>query len=449
MNMRTLSAVLVLLAFAGCAAHAPRDPAAAAVTDPSIAFVNVNVLSMESDRVLSDQTVIVRGDRIVSVGPSRTTAVPAGAQRIEGGGRYLIPGMAEMHGHIPPPTAPRQQIDDVLFLYVANGITTVRGMLGHPGQLELREQALRNEIIAPTLYLAGPSFHGGSINSPAEAVQKVREQKAEGWDLLKVHPGLELDEFEAMARTAAEEGIRFGGHVPAAVGVRRALELGMDSIDHVDGYVEALDGAQGPVDRQALAELVRLTRERGAAIVPTMALWEVLYGTVPLETISAFEELRYMPPQQVAQWRQAFTQRLAHPQYDATAARNVIDNRITVLRALHEGGATILFGTDAPQQFSVPGFSLHRELPYMSAAGMSNHAILASATSGVGRYFTDQDRFGLIAPGHRADLVLLDGNPVQNLDSLRNPAGVMYRGQWLPRDAINQRLTEIAARNAP
>jgi imidazolonepropionase-like amidohydrolase len=437
-------ALLVALA-AACAPPPVADPTLPG--EATVAIVGAHVLPLETDRILSDHTVLVRGDRIVEVGPAALVEVPAGAQVIDGAGRYLIPGMAEMHGHIPPPRPPREALEETLFLFVANGVTTVRGMLGHPNQLELREQAARGEIIAPTLYLAGPSFSGTSIDSPEQAVERARQQRQAGWDLLKIHPGLTLEEYEAVARTAHQEGIRFAGHVPAEVGIERAIELGQDTFDHLDGYVEALDGRLGPVDPAALDRLVRMTLEAGAGVVPTMALWEVLLATADLDEVLAYDELAYMPREAVAGWRAAFERRSGHPDYDPRAARNIAENRIRVLSALYRGGVTVLFGTDAPQQFSVPGFSIHREIPFMTRAGMSNHAILASATVEVGRYFAEQDRFGTIAPGERADLVLLDGNPLADLGALEGPAGVMLRGRWLPREEIEGRLAEIAARH--
>ncbi len=411
----------------------------------AVAFVDVNVLPMDGERVREGQTVLVRGDRIASVGPVGEVEVPAGALRIDGAGRYLLPGLAEMHGHIPSPDAPQQFIDDVLFLYLANGITTVRGMLGWPGQLALRDAANRGERLAPTLYLAGPSFSGQSIGSPEQAEEKVRTQVAEGWDLLKVHPGLTREEYDAMARTANELGIRFGGHVPEDVGLAHAIEMSQETFDHLDGYVAYLDGEAGPVDEAALAEAVRLTREAGAWVVPTMALWEVLYGTVDLETLRSYPELQYMPPDQVAQWVRIHEQRLGNPQLDLAVSQQVISNRMRILGALHEGGVPVLMGTDAPQQFSVPGFSLHRELERMRDAGMSPYAIIESGTVNVGRYFANEDTFGRIAVGQRADLMLVEENPLEDVTRLAGPAGVMVRGRWLSREALDERLARIAA----
>jgi len=413
--------------------------------DRPIAFVGVNVLPMDAERVLEGYTVVVEDERIAAVGPQASTAVPEGALRIDGTGRYLMPGLAEMHGHIPPPTADPVYVENVLFLYVANGITTVRGMLGHEGQLDLRARANRGDLLAPTLYLAGPGFSGQSVDSPEHAAAMVRRQKAEGWDLLKIFPGLSREEYDAVARTAHTVGIRFAGHVPADVGVLHALEMKQETIDHIDGYIEHLGGQAGPVDEAALADLVYRTQEAGTWIVPTMVLWETLQGTAELEALLAFEELRYMPPDVVAAWRRSFEQRGGSDRFDPVAARHVIDNRMRLLRAMHEGGVRILMGTDAPQQFSVPGFSLHREVVRMAEAGMSPYEILVTGTRNVGEYFRDRDAFGLVVPGMRADLVLLEANPLEDVGHLRRRAGVMVRGRWLPESVIQERLAQIAA----
>jgi len=416
---------------------------------PVTAFVGVTVVPMDSERLLPGQTVVVRDGRITDVGPSSRLRPPAGARTVDGRGRFLMPGLAEMHGHVPPPNAPPEYTENVLFLYLANGITTVRGMLGAPNQLALRERTARGELAGPTLYLAGPSFNGNSVGSPEQAVEMVRRQKGEGWDLLKVHPGLTRAEYDAMARTAREVGIRFGGHVPEEVGLLHAIEMGQETFDHLDGYVEYLNGFQGPLDPARLAEAVRRTREAGAWVVPTMALWEVLFGVGELDSLRAYPELRYVPPQQVEGWSNAWRQRVAAPGFDAAVGRRVIDNRTRLLRALHEGGVRVLMGTDAPQQFSVPGFSLHRELRRMAAAGMSPYAILQSGTRNVGEYFRGQDAFGTVAPGQRADLLLLDANPLEDVANVGRIAGVMARGRWLPRAAIDARLERIAAGYRP
>ena len=407
-----------------------------------VVFRNVNVISMTSPKVAEKQTVVVRDGRIESVG--KKGKVPKDAKVIDGTAKFLIPGLAEMHGHVPPMNAPGGMVEDVLLLYVANGITTVRGMLGHPGQLELREKTAKGEILGPTLYLAGPSFNGQSINSVDEAITKAKAQKAEGWDLLKVHPGLTRAEYDAMAKTANEVGIRFAGHVPEEVGLLHALEMGHETFDHIDGYVEYLGGDKGPMDPKKLAEVVEKTKAAGAWIVPTSALWEVLYSAIPLETLRAYPELKYVPAGPVENWSKAYEDRLK--QIPRETAANVLAARRTILRALHEGGVKILMGTDAPQQFSVPGFSLHRELLRMRDAGMTPWDILVSGTVNVGEYFKKKDAFGTIEPGKRADLVLLEANPLDDIANVDKIDGVMVRGRWLSREDLDTQLAKIAAK---
>lgn len=437
--------ILLLMIFSCSAADVEQAPPRSGPVTASYAITNVAIIPMDgSDRVLQDHTVLVDGDRIVAVGYQ--IEIPARATVIDGRGRYLIPGLAEMHGHIPPPSASRQQIEDTLFLYLAGGITTVRGMLGAPGQLELREEARSGELLSPTLYLAGPSFNGQSVSSPEQAREMVRDQVREGWDLLKVHPGLTLEEYDAMAETANELGIRFGGHVPQAVPLFHALEMNQETFDHIDGYVEALDAHLGPTDPARLEEAVRRTLEAGAWIVPTMALWETLYGTIDLERLLSYDELRYVTQAQVEAWSNAYRSRVGSPQYDAVVARRVIASRVPILHALHRGGVPILMGTDAPQQFSVPGFSLRRELERMSAAGMTPYEILVSGTTNVGRYFSNADTFGSIAPGHRADLLLLSEDPLEDVSNVDSIEGVMVRGRWIPRVELDARLKEIENR---
>lgn len=433
-----LCSVLAALALSPLHAAAPT----------TTAFVDVTVLPMDTDRVLTHQTVLVTGDRIVQVGANAAVKIPADARRIDGAGKFLIPGLGEMHGHNPPLGSSQTYIEQVYFLFVANGVTTVRGMLGWPGQLELRDQVKSGAITGPSLYLAGPSFTGNGANavlSPVAAEARVRQQKAEGWDLLKVHPGLKLEVYDAMAKTADEVGIRFAGHIPAAVGLAHALQRRQETVDHLDGYIEYLKAENAPVDRTKLAEIVKLTRDTGTAVVPTMPLWETIIGAADLPTLLAFPELRYMPPKEVERWKNVYERRTGGANFSKARATQIAANRNVVLKALADGGVTILFGTDAPQEFSVPGFSIHREMKSNVASGLTPYEVLRSATKNVGEYFKTKDTFGLVAPGHRADLVLLDANPLTDIANLAKRAGVMLRGRWLPESEIQAGLAKIAA----
>ncbi|MBM3762656.1 MAG: amidohydrolase family protein [Acidobacteria bacterium] len=411
-----------------------------------VVIEHVNVIPMTSNVVLKDQTVLVQDGRYAAIGGK--VKVPAGAVRVDGKGKFLMPEFAEMHGHIPPPTASREQTEDVLFLSVANGVTTVRGMLGYEGRLELREKSKRNEIVVPALYLAGPSFSGATVKSVAQAVERVKQQKTEGWHLLKIHPGVPRDAYDAMAATAQSLGIRFSGHVPAAVGILHALELRQETIDHLDGYIEYLDKQGEPIADAWMVEMASRTKAAGAAVVPTMALWETIIGAKDAAEVNAYPELQYMPRAMVTQWREAFQGRQSMFTFSREKVDRVARDLKRLLKVFSEQGVKILFGTDAPQQYSVPGFSIHREMKVMAEAGMKPYDILRFGTASVGDYFKTKDAFGMIATGQRGAAVLLDANPLEAVANMRKVSGVLLRGKWISSAEIAKRLEAIAARYA-
>ncbi|WP_372628177.1 amidohydrolase family protein [Arsukibacterium sp.] len=419
-----------------------------------IVFDQVHVLPMTSaageteQRVLRDQRVLVKGDRIVAVGNVTNIAIPDGAKVIAGNGRYIMPGLAEMHGHVPPLAdfsgVPKRYLNDVLTLYLAGGVTTVRGMLGHDQQLRLKDDIASGKRLGPTLYLAGPSFNQHTVTSAEQARQRVREHKQQGWDLLKIHPGLSLEHYQAIADEANKQGIDFAGHVPEAVGIEQAIVLGSRTIDHLDGYMAALGGFEKALSADDMTPLVALTKQHNVAVVPTEALWQTIIGAADSAQLQAYDELKYMPAQVIAGW-QRYLQAASGSYYTGETASVHAENRRLLLGALYQAGVTILLGTDAPQLFSVPGLSLRREIPKMTEAGISNYDILRSGTVLVGEYFADKDQFGQVKAGQRADLLLVDGNPLEDLSVLYHPAGVMVRGHWLSREYLDARLADIAA----
>jgi len=423
------------------------------VTGNVTAFINVSVIPMTSNRVIENQTVVIRGDEISLIAPSENVEFDSEATIIDGTGKFLIPGLAEMHGHVPPTdppsNAPRymnmEYVENTLFLYTAAGVTTVRGMLGWANQLELKDKVSSQEIIGPSLYLAGPSFNGNSIGSVEEAISRVRQQKEEGWDLLKIHPGLTLEEYDAMAQTANEIGITFGGHIPSDVGIIHAIEMGQETIDHMDGYVAYLDSYTGKELDQKIHELITLTKENNVWVVPTQALWETILGAADYDALREYDELKYIPKNLVSGYN-AWTKRLLNnSNFNLENAREHAALRQRLLSEMNKSGVKILMGTDAPQLYSVPGFSIHRELKVMSEAGMTPYEILVTGTKNVGEYFSHKDNFGTIEVGQRADLILVDNNPLEDISNLKKHSGVMVAGRWLSRSFIDEKLAGIEA----
>ncbi|MEX2284778.1 MAG: amidohydrolase family protein [Gemmatimonadota bacterium] len=415
------------------------DAGPPALGSGQVAFVNVNVIPMDRERVLADQTVVVTNGRITAVGPAARTTVPPNAIRVDGRGKYLTPGLAEMHGHVPAanPNAVLTP-ENVLFMYIAGGATTVRGMQGHPSHLPLRQRVESGELIGPRLYLSSPPLSGNNATDAATAEQLVRNAKQAGYDHLKVHENLSKTAYDAIVKTAREVGLEWGGHVSVHVGVRGAIAARQSTIDHLDDYVEGLEG-----DESKIAELAKLTRDAGVAVVPTMPLWEVLRGLHAPASMNDRAELRYMPPQTRQNWANTVGQ--THANADRAAAQKEITLRNRILKALSDAGALVLLGSDAPQLYSVPGFSLQREMETMVEAGMTPFQVLQSGTINVAKFHKNESETGTVAVGRRADLLLLDANPLQDIRNMNRKAGVMVKGRWLPWPEIQQRLDQIAA----
>jgi len=439
-----------------------------ATQQPPYAFVDVAVLPMDSEGVVEAHTVIVSDGLIESMGPAGDHPVPDDAVVIEGSGRFLMPGLAEMHAHVPPTQSgwpSREALEDIMFLYLANGVTTIRGMLGAPYQLELREELARMEMLGPTFYVGAPSLNGNTAPNPDAAERLVRAHAEAGYDLQKIHPGLSMATWDRMDDVADEVGLTYGGHVPQAVGLRHALETGISTVDHLDGYVNAVAAPEirerlmagesvglgqvvGSATPERIAEIVEATRAAGTWMVPTMYLWENLFGNPDVDRMLALPEMQYVSPQQREGWRRQASGR-GSPPADVIESHNQL--RRDILEALSDGGVGILMGTDSPQMFNVPGFALHREIRVMSEAGMSNWAVLESGTVNVARYAAlelgEPANFGVVAPGNRADLVLLNANPLDDLANLADRAGVMVKGHWLPASEIEAGLAALAAKH--
>ncbi|CAN5212706.1 amidohydrolase family protein [soil metagenome] len=421
-----------------------------------IAFVGVNVVPMDTERVLENRTVVVRDDRIEAIVAGGNIENHEGLRTIAAKDLYLMPGLAEMHAHVPSGDDP--SLERVLFLFAANGVTTLRGMLGEPSHLELRDRLAAGQVVGPRLFTSGPSFNGRSVTGPREAAAMARDQKRAGYDFLKIHPGLTAEEFGALARTANELEIPFAGHVSAHVPLQDVLAAGQASIDHLDGYMRALVSGGAATDRDGgffgfaltkdaadnnIPSVARDTAAAGTWNVPTQTLIENLVLPIDAEEMRRRPELRYMPPETVDAWARAKQAFLEDPDYDSDRARRFVELRRRLILALHEAGAGLLLGSDAPQVFNVPGFSLHRELRLLVEAGLTPYEALRTGTVEPARFLGAADAFGTIAEGHEADLVLLEANPLEDIDNASRIAGVMLRGRWLSREATDDRLREL------
>lgn len=433
--------------------------AAAPAFAESIAFINVNVIPMMSETVLQARSVIVTDGEIVAIGDVDDTPVPEDAVVVDGTDRFLIPGLSEMHGHVPGGGS--DSLDRVLRLYVANGITTVRGMLGQPSHLDLRSALQSGERLGPRLFTSGPSLNGRSVTSPAKAISMVEQQHAAGYDFLKIHPGLTLPEFDAMAATANRLGMLFAGHVPEDVGIDRVLAAGMATIDHLDGYMESLlrphedpsGGLSGifgvfiadQADETKITGIAAATAEAGVWNVPTDSLFRHWASSeADPDDMVDWPEMKYMPADTVARWHSAKREVLDDANYHPDTAARAVALRQQLILELHRHGAGLLLGSDSPQIFNVPGFAIHRELEYLVDAGLTPFEALQAGTANPAEFFGRSGDFGVVKTGAEADLILLDANPLEDITNTRRIHGVMIRGRWLSRTELDGLLKRLA-----
>ena len=410
------------------------------------AFTNVAVIPMDRERVLANQTVVVRSGRVVAMGDARRVRVPAGATRVDGTGRFLIPGLADMHVHM----FDRNE----LTAYLANGITTVRNLHGIPRHLAWRDSIARGAMLGPRLYTSGAIIDGSPptratnvvVRTAAEAERVVAEQKAAGYDFIKIYDNVPRDLYAVIIAAARRAGLTVSGHLPTPVGLAGLLEVrGQKSIEHIEELLPLFrDGRD-----TALVDSVARSLARAAVwVVPTITVHaSALAQGVNGAAVAARPELRYMNPATMRDWgwepsAAGFAQAGARERF----ARTVGFFERTLLPALHRAGVGILAGTDAPIPAIIPGFSLVDELRTFVRAGLTPFEALATATRAPAEFLGASGEWGTIAVGRSGDLVLLDRNPLEDIGAVARPAGVMVRGRWLPRKELDRMLEEIAAR---
>jgi imidazolonepropionase-like amidohydrolase len=423
-----------------------------------IVIRSTNVVPMDREIILENYDVVIKDGKIKAMGPSQSIMFDNRATLIDGKGNYLIPGLAEMHAHVPP-------IDDinpmkeVLMLYALNGITTIRGMLGHPKHLELRKKIADGEIMGPRLYTSGPSFNGTTVKTPEEGINKVKEQKAASYDFLKLHPGLSRASFDAIVKTANKEQIPFAGHVSWDVGIWHAIESNYKSIDHLDAFVEGLvpkikdikeadAGFMGiyvanQADESIIPKIVSGLRDHHVWVVPTQALAERwLSASLTTSECAAAPEMKYMDPATAKRWAEAKDGALNDARYKKENFARFLKLRRKLIYECQKGGVGMLLGSDAPQVYNVPGFSIHHELQYMVNAGLTPFEALQMGTVNVAKFFNQSDA-GTIKTGNVSNLVLLSGNPLADINNTSLIEGVMLNNQWLSKEFIEREFKKL------
>lgn len=432
-----------------------------------LAFVHAVVIPMDSERVLPDQTVIVSNGRIQEVGPYESTRIPDGVTRIDATGQYLIPAFCDMHVHllgdawnlIFPPEA-KIPVDDIdmesfLFPYVANGVTTVQILSATEDQIDLRKQIALGEILGPRLILArmidGPDRAWPPplstwVASPTEARQAVLSAREAGYDAMKVYSFLDPVSYETILSTAQEVNMDVIGHIPVALSLEQVLDRGQHLIAHSE---EVMKHADGDFSQERINQLAKSIAASNTWIIPTLVTSRnivALFDNLEVE-LSRPETRYFQHPMQKGFW--SFIIRNLYEPIPEAQRQEIRDGfeqfQIPFTRALNGLGVKLLAGTDSPLPTMVPGFTLHRELEELVAAGLSPYEALRSSTTHPFEYLGELDEAGTIKIGKQANLVLLKENPLIDITNSRKISGVLIQGRWLSEDQIRKRMERLAA----
>ena len=450
------------LFLSGCEKQVPIDPPNEAVFG-TIAFQHVRVITMSENEVLDDHTILIDGSRIKEMGPSDSITIPTEAYLIDGTGLTLMPGLADMHAHY--------EEEEKGPLFVVNGITTVRNPTSSGDQFTFDTKAKAGDLVGPNVYTTGPltdgpnPVRGGSviIDSPEAAVAVINAQFAAGYKAIKLYETLTKELYEAAVYAAKANGMRIVSHTPKAMQVEDLLELEISSIEHLDGYGEALSRGQFDssvfrwyelfleswlhVNEDTFEPLAQQTAVANVWNVPTLTYYhQRLKYASEADDFFARSEIDYVPPGVKKFWLGALRNNKSVYLDNWETSQKGQGARLKFVKALYDAGAPLLIGTDTPNPFIVPGYSYHEELVHYSNAGISNDAILRMATSEAARYLEVKGEFGIVEPGARADLILIDGNPLLNLSVLGEPVGVMVNGHWRTREELIEVLEYNASK---
>ena len=440
----------------------------------TIAFVGVNVIPMDRERVLANQTVIVRNGVIAEIGDAKKVKIPKDAVRVDGTGKYLIPGLVDMHTHLlSDDDLPDKYAEDELKVMVANGVTTCRFMIGTPEQLVLRARSAKNEIIAPTIWSASPHLTGREqgndfvVNTPEEAREAVRKSKAAGYDFIKVTTYIKAEVYEAAVDEAAKQNIRVVGHADSRfVGVERAWKA-KQQIEHLDGYMEMLLRDDAPmkgsvsdvyiytldnwksldyIDESKIADVAKKTVASNPFVDPTQHFMKNTFGLARSE-----ESIRAQPdflfyPKRIQDRYIDFQKRTRLNQIPLETRARWVGYRDKMIKAIYDAGGKIMTGSDTAEFLWLYGFTIHRELKALKDAGLSKYAVLEAGTRNPHEYLGSISKSGTVEKGKAADLILLNANPLENISATENRAGVMLRGKWFTQVEMNGWLDEIAPR---
>lgn len=418
-----------------------------------LAIRDVTVIPLSTPGTLTHRTVLVDDGRIVEIGAAAKVAVPPDAQVVDGVGLYLVPGLADMHVHLTSP--------EELPVYLSYGVTTVLNMRGAPEVLRWRDDVRSGRLLGPTIHTVGPTTDGDpprnrrfvAVGSEADARALVGQQKAEGYDAVKVYDKHRVATYAALLDEAKRQDMAVLGHVAKEVGTERALELGQANVAHGEELFFTFFG--GKPDEPKIPDLVRRFRESGASVTMNMAAkLETIAELDDLEALLGNEDGRALTAIAYHQWMRANNPYVNRPKLAEFREKNLAMYRfmLRLTSALHGGGVPILLGTDASWAGHYPGRSVHDELRAFVEAGLSPFDALSIAARAAGEFARRRlhggEVFGVVAPGARADLVLLRRNPLDDIANASSVAAVVVRGRYVTGQDLRQMIAGASASHA-
>jgi imidazolonepropionase-like amidohydrolase len=435
----------------------------------TVAFVHAAVIPMDRERVLRDQTVVVANGRITALGPAARIKVPPKAVRIDARRRYLLPALSDMHVHIegqswdalysPEAKAVSKNppFEDLLFPYVANGVTTVQVLSGTAELLPVRSRIASGQMLAPRLILArmidGPDKAWPQpistwVSTAQEARDATRKAKADGYDKMKVYSFLTKETYDAIIATAKEQKMDVVGHIPYALSVEYVVDAGQKMIAHTE---EVAKHAHGDYSPERISYFARRIADGHVWMTPTLVTTRRIIDdfTDPKSLFSAPEAKYAAHPMTRDTW--SFISKMNQsipPKYQAKLRDDFEKFQGPFTKVFHDKGGQLMTGTDSLLPRLVPGFTVHQELHELVDVGLTPYEALRTSTTIPYEYLGESDRAGTVAVGKRSDLLLVDANPLDDVSGASKIAGVMMRGRWISRDEIDRRMRQIAGQPA-
>jgi len=398
---------------------------------PILVITNTNVVPMSQRTVLRKQTVLMEQGRIREIGAAGKVKIPKGATVVDGAGKYLLPGLIDMHAHLPGAEGTPHALALYFRLNLASGVTGLRSMRGDSSHLRWRDSLRRTNALAPRLYLGTPVFSRDKSYSSRQGLALLRRYKASGYDFVKYLGGLTPAQFDSLLADAHRLGLPVAGHAPQS-GLRGAVAARMSSIEHVEPFIEACQQDSG--------QFRQLARQMAADRIftcPDLYWYEVTWLQYPLERLQSLPGLPYVEPRLRAAWLAWWTAKSQQltPQGVPTAAYTQLTASLRAyrqaFRIMHEAGVQFL-ASPGDGNFVVPGFGMAEELSLLVQHGLSPYEALRAATVNAATWLGEQEQCGTLAPGKAADLVLLDANPLEDIANVRRVSGIVLNGRWVP-----------------